>query len=93
MMASRTGKTDAIKVLLDNGAQGQREGDLGRDDRPDVGRFRAPSGGRQDAHRPRRGRQCPFAISCRPPTAAALKAGRRWLPSPVKPRRSLPAAG
>ena len=45
--------------------EGQREGNLGRHDRLDVGRVRAPSGGRQDADRPRRGRQCPFEFRAR----------------------------
>ena len=62
MMASRTGKTDAINVLLDNGAKVNAAGDLGRHDRADVGRFRAPSGRREVAHRARRRRQCPLQL-------------------------------
>ena len=32
MMAARTGKTDAVRVLLESRREGQREGDLGRHD-------------------------------------------------------------
>ena len=77
MMAARTGKTDAITVLLESGAQGQREGDLGRHDRVDVGRVRAPSGGRQGAASTTARTSTPDPISCRRPTAAASKDGRR----------------
>ena len=73
--------------------EGQRRGDLGRHDGADVGRVRAPSGGRQGAHRPRRGRQRAFAISSpaangrgfegRTPVGAAARSRRR---------RSSPAA-
>ena len=68
---------------------GKREGDLGRYHRLDVGRFRAPSGRRQVADRPRRGRQCQIEICAVGIRAAALKEPRRWLPSRVSPPRSI----
>ena len=40
MMAARTGKTDAIRVLRRSRRQRQREGDLGRHDAADVGGVR-----------------------------------------------------
>ena len=62
LMMTATGKTDAVKVLLDHSAQVNAQGDLGRYHRLDVGRFRAPSGRREDADRPRRGRQCQIGV-------------------------------
>ena len=43
MLAARTGKTDAVKVLFDHGAKSTPSRTSGRDDRVDVGRFRGHS--------------------------------------------------
>ncbi len=48
MMAARTGKTDADQSAAGSWSAGQRERKLGRYHRFDVGRFRTPSGRRQD---------------------------------------------
>ena len=62
MMAARTGKTDALRSLLESGADGQRHGDLGRHDGADVGGVRAPSGRGQGAARQRRRGQRPLQV-------------------------------
>ncbi len=88
MMAARTGKTDAITVLLETGAQGQREGDMGRDDGVDVGRVRG------DIRRLSRCCSTTARTRTRDPisspqrTAAVLKDARLSLPSLAQPWKS-----
>jgi ankyrin repeat protein len=53
MMASRTGKVDAVKALLDHPGPGKCERDLGWHHRPDVGYFGTASGRCEDAYRTR----------------------------------------
>ena len=93
MMASRTGKTDAINVLLETRRQRQREGDLGRHDRVDVGRVRAPSGGGQGAPRPRRRRQRPVQFRRRRQRPRLRRTDADGAAVRPDAWRSLPAAG
>ena len=78
MMAARTGKTDAIKVLLEAGAKVNAKETWGGTTRADVGGVRAASRGGQAAARRTAPTSTRDPTSWRPPTAAASKDARRW---------------
>ena len=58
MMASRTGKVDAVRSVTGPRREDKRAGNLGWHHGLDVGGFRTASRGSQDADRPRGGREC-----------------------------------
>jgi hypothetical protein len=59
MIASRVGRVDAVKVLMDQGAQPNAKKGVARRDGPDVGRRAKPRRGRAGADRTWSRPQCP----------------------------------
>ena len=87
MLAARTGRAEAVKVLLGAGANGRREGDLERTNGADVGGRRGARAGRAGADR------ASAPISARVPTAARRLSCSRCGEATWRSVRALLAAG
>ena len=84
MMAARSGSVDAVKVLLDHGAQVEREGHPARDHGADVGGRTGPCGGG--------GVTCPHAgadVARSIGSIAAAQEARAWV-CPGQATRAVP---